>query len=71
LLTDLVAEAQACGEIRSDVDTELVSDLLHMSYFRRMVACPQDGGDPPARDDFEQIIDLWLEGLAGPNWRRE
>ncbi len=70
LFTDLVNEAQACGEIRSDVDAELVSDLLHMSYFRRMVACHPGDGDPPTIDRFEQIIDLLLEGLAGPKWRR-
>ncbi|MFC2030691.1 TetR/AcrR family transcriptional regulator [Chloroflexota bacterium] len=70
LFTDLVSEAQACGEIRGDVEAELVSDLLHMSYFRRMVACYKGDGDPPPVDRFEQIIDLLLEGLAGPNWRQ-
>ncbi len=70
LLSDLVREAQACGEIRSDVEADLVSDLLHMSYFRRMVACRSDGGQPPSADQFEQIIDLLMDGLAGPSWRR-
>jgi AcrR family transcriptional regulator len=70
LLTDLVREAQACGEMRADVEAELVSDLLHLSYFRRMVASRGDGGQPPSADSFEQIIDLWMGGLAGPNWRQ-
>lgn len=69
LLTDLVREAQACGEIRADVEAELISDLLHMSYFRRMVVCRGDDCDRPSVDDFERVIDLLMDGLSGPNWR--
>jgi AcrR family transcriptional regulator len=70
LLTDLVGEAQACGEVRADVDAEVVSDLLRMFYFRRMVACRSDDGHPLPADHFEQVIDLLMDGLAGPEWRR-
>lgn len=69
-LTDLVREAQACGEIRVDVDAELVSDLLHMAYFRQMVTCCEDGDATPPVDHFEQTVDLLLDGLAGPNLNR-
>ncbi len=69
LLTDLIREAQACGELRPDVEAELVSDLLHVSYYRRMVACRAGDGPPPPAH-FEYIIDLLLDGLAGPEWRR-
>lgn len=70
LFTELVSEAQACGEIRDDVDAELVSDLLRISYFRRMVVCREDGGDPPQTEEVERILDLLMDGLAGPEWRR-
>jgi AcrR family transcriptional regulator len=70
LFVELVHEAQAAGEIRADVDVELVSDLLHMAYFRRMVACHRDDGYPSLPYDFEHVIDLLMDGLAGPNWRR-
>jgi AcrR family transcriptional regulator len=70
VLSDLVSEGQACGEIRADVEAELISDLLHVSYFRRMVACLHEDCPPPPADHFERIIDLLMEGLAGSNWRR-
>jgi AcrR family transcriptional regulator len=70
LLVELVREAQSCGEIRPDVDAELISDLLHLGFFRRVVACHPDDGHGAAAHDFEQVIDLWMDGLAGPNWRR-
>jgi AcrR family transcriptional regulator len=68
---ELVGEAQACGEIRSDADVELVSDLLRLAYFRQMVAGNNTDGDASAAiDHFDRIIDLLLDGLAGPNWRK-
>jgi len=70
LLTDLVREAQACGEIRTDSDAELMSDLLRMAFFRwSMVRCKEDSTSPPL-DHFEQIVDLLMEGLSGPAWRQ-
>ena len=71
LLTELVTEAQSCGEMRSDVDAELVSDLLRLFYFHHMVAHPSDDGGSPPPDQLDAVIDLWMEGLAGPDWRRE
>jgi AcrR family transcriptional regulator len=68
--TELVYEAQSCGEIRADVDPELVSELLRLSYFRYMVA-RGSGGDWQPAEYFEFIIDLLMDGLAGPNWRHE
>jgi AcrR family transcriptional regulator len=71
LFTELVREAQSCGEIRTDVDAELVGELLRLFYFHHMVAHPCDGGGTPTRDQLDAVIDLWMEGLAGPDWRRE
>jgi AcrR family transcriptional regulator len=68
-LTDLVREAQACGEIRADVDAEFVGDFLRMAYFRRIVACCDDGQEPLPPGHFEEIVDLLMDGLAGPQWK--
>jgi AcrR family transcriptional regulator len=68
--TELVSEAQACGEIRADVNPELVGDLLRLSYFRHMVAW-NSGGDWQPAEYFDYMIDLLMDGLAGPNWRHE
>jgi AcrR family transcriptional regulator len=67
--TELVREAQACGEMRADVSAELVSDLLRLSYFRHMVAWSGNCADSQPADRFEYVIDLLMDGLAGPNWR--
>jgi AcrR family transcriptional regulator len=66
--TDLVAEAQSWGEIRSDIDAAMVSDMLRMVFFRRFVHCHDGGGEAPPVEEFERIIDLMMDGLAGPNW---
>jgi len=70
ILTELVAEAQACGEIRKGVDAGLVADLLRMAYFRRIVTCCDNGGEPPPVERFEQIVDLLMDGLAGQEWSK-
>ncbi len=69
LFIELVGEAQACGEIRADVATDVIGDLLHVALFRRMMAC-HHGEEAPAAAQIDQLIDLLMEGLAGPNWRK-
>jgi AcrR family transcriptional regulator len=69
LLSDLVREAQACGEIRADVEAELVSDLMFVAHIRRLSMCHRENGNFPPPDDSEQVIRFLMDGLAGPNWR--
>lgn len=71
LLSDLVREAQECGEIRADVDAELVGDLLFVAYFRRHAICVRENGMPPPVEDSTRVVDLVMDGLAGPRWRRK
>jgi AcrR family transcriptional regulator len=71
LLTELVEEAQASGEIRADADIKLVSDLLHVVLFRRILACRGDIGEPSPPEYYDGIVDLLMDGLSGPNWRQE
>lgn len=70
LFNDLVDEAKSCGEIRADVDTGLVGDLLRLFFFRQMWVWGQDSSTPPPSEHFERFVDLLLEGLAGPNWHK-
>jgi AcrR family transcriptional regulator len=69
LATDLVREAQSCGEIRDDVEPEVVSDLLFAAHFRRLRLSFHKREALPLVDDSEQVIDLLMNGLAGPKWR--
>jgi AcrR family transcriptional regulator len=71
ILTDLVSEAQTCGEIRAELDAVLISNLLHMSFFWSMVTCQENDDGPPPQAQFENIIDLWMDGIAGPEWSKE
>jgi len=70
-LTELVDEAQACGEIRDDLDAALIGDLLRMAYFRGVRTSLDAGGSLPPVEGFEHAVDILMDGLAGPNWRRE
>jgi AcrR family transcriptional regulator len=67
-LAELVEEAQACGEIRADVEAGLVADLLRMAYFRWIIAGCDDGRVQVPAAQLEQVLDLLMEGLAGPEW---
>lgn len=71
ILTDLVIEAQTRGEIRAELDAVLVSKLLHMSFFWSMVTCQENDDGPPPQAQYENIIDLWMDGIAGPEWSKE
>ena len=70
LLTNLVSEAQACGDIRADLDVEVVSDLLRMSFFWHIARCNFDDNNS-VPTGHEHVIDLLMDGLAGPAWRRQ
>jgi AcrR family transcriptional regulator len=70
LLSELVREAQSCGEIRADVEPELVSDLMFVAHIRSLAACFHANEAPPPVGDSERVVDLVMDGLAGPNWRR-
>ncbi|HFD40660.1 MAG TPA: TetR/AcrR family transcriptional regulator [Anaerolineae bacterium] len=67
LLADLVREAQAVGEIRADVEAELVGDLILMAHIRRLAVSFHRGEEPPP-DDGGQVMEVLMEGLAGPSW---
>jgi len=71
ILTDLVSEAQTSGEIRAELDAVLVSNLLHMSFFWSMVNCQENEDGPPPQAQFENVIDLWMDGIGGPEWSKE
>ena len=71
LLASLVSEAQDKNEMRRDLEPELIGSLLQLSYFHQVLRPLHHGENIPPLDSFERIIDLWMEGLAGPNWSKE
>lgn len=74
LLTELVREAQVRGEVRNDVQAEIVRDLILVTHLRHLGACIHRDGAPPPASNSDQVVDMLLQGLAGPGWtasRRE
>ncbi|HSJ54954.1 MAG TPA: helix-turn-helix domain-containing protein [Anaerolineae bacterium] len=70
LVYELVAEAQAAGEIRGDVEPELVGDLVHLLFFHQVIVCHHAAPETREIREIGSMIDLLIDGLAGPNWRR-
>jgi TetR/AcrR family transcriptional regulator, cholesterol catabolism regulator len=70
LVHELVAEAQAAGEMRSDVESRLIGDLVHLLFFHQVIVCHHAGHGSRKAREIGPMIDLFMEGLAGPNWRR-
>jgi AcrR family transcriptional regulator len=70
ILADLIRSAQACGEVRADVEPEWVGHLILMAYLSRFGASLHEQGAVPPADESERIVDLFMDGLAGPTWRR-
>ncbi|MGD8398879.1 MAG: TetR/AcrR family transcriptional regulator [Anaerolineae bacterium] len=70
LLTELVKEAQACGEVRADVEAEVVSDLILVAHIRQLALCIHGQGAPPPVGHSERVIEMLMEGLAAPGWTR-
>jgi len=70
ILSDLIRRAQACGEVRADVEPEWVTHLISMAYLSRFGARLHEQGAAPPADESERIVDLLMDGLAGPRWRR-
>jgi AcrR family transcriptional regulator len=70
VFTDLTREAQQQGELRNDVDPLFLSRLLMASSFR-------DPRHQPAKEeqsiqpDVETTLEILLQGLAGPQWRKK
>jgi len=68
LLTELVREAQARGEVRGDVEAEVMSDLVLVTHIRHLAVCIHRGDDPPSAGDSDRVVEILMQGLAGPSW---
>jgi AcrR family transcriptional regulator len=71
VFTELVREAQAQGELRDDVDPRLLSKILMVASLRdpRHLHTHEEQAAPQA--DMPRTLEILLEGLAGPQWRKK
>ncbi len=70
LLTEQVLQAQAVEEIRTDLDPRCVACLILAAFFQQTAMwhlgyCPQ-----PLPEFIDHTVDMLLDGIAGPGWKR-
>lgn len=70
LLTELVKQAQERGEIRGDLEAEVVTDLILVTHIRQTAMCAHKEGSRPLAGGPDQVIEVLMDGLAGPGWRQ-
>ncbi|MGD2177426.1 MAG: helix-turn-helix domain-containing protein [Anaerolineae bacterium] len=70
LLADQVSQAQASGEIRSDLDPTYLAGGIRALFFQRLVMWHYGHRPAPLRELIEGSVDLLMEGAAGHNWKR-
>lgn len=70
LLTEQVCQAQAAGEIRPDVDALYAGCVIRAMFFQHMMMWHCDYRPAPLGEMFDRMLNLLLDGIAGPNWRK-
>jgi AcrR family transcriptional regulator len=68
LLSDQVHQAQEVGEIRADLDPSYISSMIRAIFFQQMMAWYCGRRSIPLPVLLNRMIDLLLDGLAGPAW---
>jgi AcrR family transcriptional regulator len=70
LLAEQVRQAQAAGEIRSDLDPVYLAGVIRALFFQRLVLWHHGRRPGPLRKLVDGSVDLLMEGAAGPSWKR-
>ena len=69
ILTGLVRQAQAQGEIRADLDPAQIARAISGAYLAALFHWIAAGDPSPAPGPVVDILDMLLEGIAGPQYR--
>jgi AcrR family transcriptional regulator len=70
LLADQVRQAQAVGEIRADLDPLYLGSVIRTLFFQQLMMWHCDHRPAPLPELLDATVDLLLDGVAGPQWRR-
>ncbi len=69
LLVEQVRQAQAVGEIRQELDPLYLAGVIRSLFFQRLALWHQGHRPAPLSELIDGLVDLLLEGAAGPGWR--
>ena len=73
-LTDLFAEqvrrAQVAGEIRADLAPVHLGGVIRAMFFQQLMVWHCGQHSVPLPELLDGMVDLLLDGVAGPEWRR-
>ena len=69
LLANQVRQAQVAGEIRDDLDPLYVGGLIRTLFFQQLMVWHCGYCDGPLPELIDGMVDLLLDGIAGPKWR--
>jgi len=73
IVHELVVQGQQQNEIRSEIDSGLITRLLMTCFFSSFGPHPPHASVPRAEDPvaaFESAVDALMDGLSGPAWRK-
>lgn len=69
MLADQVRQAQAAGEIRANVDPTYLGGVIRTLFFHQLMLWHCASRPAPLPELLDGMVDLLMEGVAGPEWR--
>jgi AcrR family transcriptional regulator len=70
VLAEQVRQAQAAGEICADLDPAYVGGVIRALFFQQLMMWHCGYHPAPLPEMLDAAVDLLLDGIAGPQWRR-
>ena len=70
MLAKQVRQAQASGEIRTDLDPLYVGGVIRALFFQQIMVWHCGHRPHPLPEMLDEMVNLLLDGVAGPKWER-
>ena len=70
LLAEQVRQAQEGGEIRDDVSAVYLGGVIRALFFQQLMLWHCGQRFVPLHELLDRTVDLLLDGVAGPQWKR-
>jgi AcrR family transcriptional regulator len=70
LFSEQVRQAQAAGEMRADLDPVYLGSVIRALFFQQLMMWHHGYRPAPLPELLDATVDLLLDGIAGPRWRK-